>query len=178
MRGPWRSEVDRWTWTDWIWHRDVCGRWLQRAARGSSWTENDWGVYWLWGGSEGERQVFFWLDFGVWFLKVIFRDSYIATCTAGHRRRWSRRLLYSSSSPNCHLFAVSHLSLHICLKCWHISLRCCTINLKVARSNPAGVSGILIDIKSFRSHYGPGVDSASNRNDYQEYFLRVKAAGA
>jgi hypothetical protein len=34
-----------------------------------------------------------------------------------------------------------------------------------------------IDIKSFRSHYGPGVDSASNRNEYQEYFLRVKAAG-
>jgi len=34
------------------------------------------------------------------------------------------------------------------------------------------------DIKSFRSHYGPGVDSASNRNEYQEYFLRVKAAGA
>ena len=35
-----------------------------------------------------------------------------------------------------------------------------------------------IDIKSFRSHYGPGVDSASNRNEYQEYFLAVKAAGA
>ena len=34
-----------------------------------------------------------------------------------------------------------------------------------------------IDIKSFRSHYGPGVDSASNRNEYQEYFLGVKAAG-
>jgi hypothetical protein len=30
----------------------------------------------------------------------------------------------------------------------------------------------------FRSHYGPGVDSASNRNEYQEYFLGVKAAGA
>jgi len=27
-----------------------------------------------------------------------------------------------------------------------------------------------IDIKSFRSHYGPGVDSASNRNEYQEYY--------
>ena len=26
----------------------------------------------------------------------------------------------------------------------------------------------------FRSHYGPGVDSASNRNEYQEYFLQVK----
>ena len=35
-----------------------------------------------------------------------------------------------------------------------------------------------IDIKSFRSHYGPGVDSASNRNEYREYFLGVKAAGA
>jgi hypothetical protein len=28
--------------------------------------------------------------------------------------------------------------------------------------------------KSFRSHYGPGVDSASNRNEYQEYFLGGK----
>jgi len=27
-------------------------------------------------------------------------------------------------------------------------------------------------------HYGPGVDSASNRNEYQEYFLAGKAAGA
>ena len=35
-----------------------------------------------------------------------------------------------------------------------------------------------IDIKSFRSHYGPGVDSASNRNEYQEHLLEVKAAGA
>jgi len=35
-----------------------------------------------------------------------------------------------------------------------------------------------IDIKSFRSHYGLGVDSASNRNEYQEHFLGVKAAGA
>jgi len=26
--------------------------------------------------------------------------------------------------------------------------------------------------------YGPGVDSASNGNEYQEYFLGVKAAGA
>ena len=32
-----------------------------------------------------------------------------------------------------------------------------------------------IDIKSFRSHYGPGVDSASNRNEYQEYFLGGKS---
>ena len=32
-----------------------------------------------------------------------------------------------------------------------------------------------IDIKSFRSHYGPEVDSASNRNEYQEHFLVVKS---
>jgi hypothetical protein len=27
-------------------------------------------------------------------------------------------------------------------------------------------------------HYGPGVESASNRNEYQEYFLGVKVTGA
>ena len=32
--------------------------------------------------------------------------------------------------------------------------------------------------QSSRSHYGPRVDSTSNRNEYQEYFLGVKAAGA
>ena len=31
-----------------------------------------------------------------------------------------------------------------------------------------------IDIKSFRPHYGPGVDSASNGNEYREYFLGGK----
>ena len=35
-----------------------------------------------------------------------------------------------------------------------------------------------IDIKSFRSQYEPGVDSASKRNEYQEYFMGVKVAGA
>ena len=49
---------------------------------------------------------------------------------------------------------------------------------KVAGSIPAGVIGIFIDIKPFRSQYGPGVDTASNINEYQEYFLVVKAAGA
>ena len=32
--------------------------------------------------------------------------------------------------------------------------------------------------ESFRSHCGPGVDSTSDRNEYQVYFLGVKAAGA
>ena len=57
-------------------------------------------------------------------------------------------------------------------------LRCCATNRKVVGSFPAGVIGFFFDIKSFRLHYGPVVDSASNRNEYQEHFLKVKAAGA
>jgi len=33
-------------------------------------------------------------------------------------------------------------------------------------------------LTSFGSLYGPGVDSANNRNEHQEYFLVVKAASA
>ena len=54
-------------------------------------------------------------------------------------------------------------------------LTCSATNRKVAGSIQAGVSGFFIDIKILRSHYGPGIDSASNRNDYQEYFLGVKS---
>jgi len=57
-------------------------------------------------------------------------------------------------------------------------LRCCTTNWKVVGSIPAGVSGYFIDIKSFGSHYGSEVDSASNRNEYQECFMGLEAAGA
>jgi len=57
-------------------------------------------------------------------------------------------------------------------------LRCYATNRKVAGSIQTGVTGFFIDIKSFGSHYGPGVDSASNRNEYQEHFLEVKATGA
>jgi len=53
-------------------------------------------------------------------------------------------------------------------------LRCCATNRKVAGSIAAGVRGSFIDLKSFRSHHRPGVDSASNRNEYQEHFLGGK----
>jgi len=56
-------------------------------------------------------------------------------------------------------------------------LRCCATNRKVAGSIPTVVIGFFIDIKSFRSHYGPGVDSASKRNEYYEHFPGVKATG-
>jgi hypothetical protein len=48
-------------------------------------------------------------------------------------------------------------------------LRLCAKIRKVAVSIPDGAIGF-----SFPPHYGPGVDSASNRNEYQEYFLGGK----
>ena len=56
-------------------------------------------------------------------------------------------------------------------------LRFFATNRKVAGSIPMVSLVYFIDIKSFRSQYGHGVDPASNRNEYQEHFLRVKAAG-
>ena len=56
-----------------------------------------------------------------------------------------------------------------------VKVLCCGRSL--VRSQMVSLE-FFIDIKSFRSHYGPGVDSASNRNEYQKYFLAVKAAGA
>jgi hypothetical protein len=44
--------------------------------------------------------------------------------------------------------------------------------------DPRWCHGIFHWHKSFWSHYGPGVDSASNRNEYQVYFMGVNAAGA
>ena len=58
-------------------------------------------------------------------------------------------------------------------------LRCCATNRKVRWFDPSWCQWIFfIDIKYFRSHYGPEVDSVSNRNEYQAYFLGVKADGA
>jgi hypothetical protein len=47
-------------------------------------------------------------------------------------------------------------------------------NWKVAGSVPDGVIGIFHS----HNHSGPGVNSASNRNEYQEYFPGVKVASA
>ena len=79
------------------------------------------------------------------------------------------------NQSSCFLSSILHDHVGTAVAQW---LRCCATNQKVAGLIPACVSGFFIDIKSFRLHYGPGVDSASNRNEYQEYFLGVKAAGA
>ena len=79
---------------------------------------------------------------------------------------------YREQGQICPYHGVSAMCVCVCMGTavaqW---LRCCATNRKVASSIPASVSGFFIDIKSFRSHYGPGVDSASNRNEYQEYLL-------
>jgi len=51
----------------------------------------------------------------------------------------------------------------------------CTTSWMVARSISVPNYSLT---SSFQPHYGPGFDSASNRNEYQEYFLEVKAVGA
>jgi len=56
--------------------------------------------------------------------------------------------------------------------------RHCATSRKVAGSIPDGATGIFTSTWSLRLHYGPGVDSASKRNEYRQYFLGVKAAGA
>ena len=53
-------------------------------------------------------------------------------------------------------------------------LRCSATSPKDCGSIPAGV----IDIIYFRPHYSSGVDTASNRNKYQEHSVGVKVAGA
>jgi len=59
-------------------------------------------------------------------------------------------------------------------KRWRSWLRHCYTSRKVAGSNPGGVTGIF----HWHNPSGPGVESASDRNKYQEYFLRLKAADA
>ena len=61
------------------------------------------------------------------------------------------------------------ISIHLPVYFW---LRRCATNRKV-RSQLVSLE-FFIDIKSFRSHYDPGVDSTSNRNEYRAYFLGGK----
>jgi hypothetical protein len=54
----------------------------------------------------------------------------------------------------------------------------CMLTKKQVKRLPDGVIGIFYWHKYFWSHYGPGVDSASNRKEYQENFLAINAADA
>ena len=56
--------------------------------------------------------------------------------------------------------------------------RLCATNLEVAGSIPAGVIGIFHWHNPSDPTMSLRVDSASNRNEYQEYFLGVKATAS
>ena len=80
--------------------------------------------------------------------------------------------LFNYTHQHMHIYYVQHILYYgTAVAQW---LRCCATSRKAAGSIPASVIAFFIDIKFFRSHYGPGVDSASNRNEYQEYFLGVR----
>ena len=57
---------------------------------------------------------------------------------------------------------------------WSSGFRHCATNRKVAGSIPRWCHSKFSLIYPFRPHYGPGIDPASNRNEYQEYFLGGK----
>jgi hypothetical protein len=56
----------------------------------------------------------------------------------------------------------------------HSWLRHCAISWKAASSIPDGINGIFLLAESVGLHYDLGIDSVSNINEYQEYFLGVK----
>jgi hypothetical protein len=87
------------------------------------------------------------------------------------RKRWWPNL-FTIGSAGLRKFTKMSLVQETAVAQW---LRRCATNRKVAVSIPAGVSGFFIDIESLRSHYGPGVDLASNRNECWVYFLGVKS---
>jgi hypothetical protein len=57
---------------------------------------------------------------------------------------------------------------------WRGWLRHCATSRQFVGLIPDVVIGIFYWHKPFRPPYGPGVDSASNRDEYQEYFLEGK----
>jgi len=86
--------------------------------------------------------------------KLLFRLSY---CTGGNVFS-----VWGIPRETCKIIQIYNILWGTAVAQW---LRSCATNRKVAGSIPSGVSGVFIDIKSFRSHYGPGVDTASNRNE-------------
>ena len=75
----------------------------------------------------------------------------------------------------CYIIIVTYSNMRTAVAQW---LRCCATYWKVAGSIPDGVIGIFHWHNPSRSHYGPGVNVASNRNEYLENLLGINEAGA
>jgi hypothetical protein len=63
-----------------------------------------------------------------------------------------------------------------CVSYTYCALRHYAVSRKVAGSSPDRVDFFKLT-KSFRPHYGPRFDSASNRNEYQESLKNKKKPG-
>ena len=77
----------------------------------------------------------------------------------------------------CFLLLRDVLTFHPCprgVTRWPSWLRHRAISRKFRGSIPDGVMAIFHSHNPSRPHYGPGVDSVSNINEYQEYFLGGK----
>ena len=89
------------------------------------------------------------------------------------RRKWI--IVYSFA---CLLLYCAYCQAYVCFYTYvdrgSTVVKVLCFKSKVSGSIPASVIGIFVDTKSFRWHYDPGVDSASNRNEYREYFLGGK----
>jgi hypothetical protein len=117
-----------------------------------------------------ERAVVLWLGYAMYNREIVVRFP-------GKDNRF-----FSSAKPPVHLRYLTQPHVQWVLgELGHAVaqwLRHCATNRKVAGSIPDGVFGI------FHWHNLSGrtmtlwLNSASNRNEYQEYFLGVKAAGA
>ena len=109
-------------------------------------------------------------------------------CSTGLQRSY-HALGSNSTQINYHFFVVTFL--HNDAKCifFLVNLIHCRFlnsslkvpcifatNRNVEGSNSDGVIVIFIDITP-RPYYGPGVDTASKRNEYQKCFPGLKAAG-
>jgi len=79
---------------------------------------------------------------------------------------------------NAHTHTIKYMCYYQRGTRWPSWLGDCATSRKVAGSIANGVIGFFSLTLPLRPHYGPGVDTASNRNEYQEYFFEVKAAGA
>jgi hypothetical protein len=94
---------------------------------------------------------------------ISVRFILILTPFTSRSPKWSFLFRFSSQ----HFFCIFHLC-HPWSMQQHSWLRHYATGWKVAGSSPSEVIGFFHLTSSFQPHYGHGVDSASNRNEYQE----------
>jgi hypothetical protein len=76
----------------------------------------------------------------------------------------------------CYQLLNFNIITHILDTQWRSWLRHCTTSRIGRRFDSQWCHWNLSLTQPFRPHYGPGIDSASSRNEYQEYFLGVTVA--